>query len=498
MNIIFENLFLIISCISFSYSDFLYETKYLDVPLDHFSFADNRTFALRYLINDSYWEPDHGPMFFYTGNEGDIEMFAQNTGFMWNTAPVFHALLLFAEHRYYGLSMPFGKDSLSKPEYFGYLSSEQALADFVDVIYHVKQNMTHKRNKIKHEKRSSPVIAFGGSYGGMLAAWMRMKYPAVIEGALASSAPIWQFTGMINCFSYNQILTAAFNSSSPTCVENIKKSWDIIFKFTHSEFNGKKWLTEHWKLCEPLKTDDNVSSLIDWISEVYSSLAMINYPYPTNFLMPVPANPVKEFCSYLDTSFLNGTTLLEHLFQGISVYFNFTGTATCLNWSKDSSSGLGVDGWSIQSCNEMVMPMCSNGITDMFKPSAWDFTEYSENCYRTYNIRPQLHMVEKQYGGKNIQWASNIIFSNGSLDPWLSGGVTYSVSPNVIIFILPGAAHHLDLRTANKNDPPSVVKARKQYMHIFRHWIQEYRKRRNLPISNYDKYLNNLFNKQKI
>lgn len=52
--------------------------------------------------------------------------------------------------------------------------------------------------------------------------------------ALASSAPIWQFTGMINCFSYNQILTAAFNSSSPTCVENIKKSWDIIFKFTHS------------------------------------------------------------------------------------------------------------------------------------------------------------------------------------------------------------------------------------------------------------------------
>lgn len=69
-----------------------------------------------------------------------------------------------------------------KPEYFGYLTSEQALADFVDVIYHVKQNMTHKKKKINHEKRSSPVIAFGGSYGGMLAAWMRMKYPAVIDG----------------------------------------------------------------------------------------------------------------------------------------------------------------------------------------------------------------------------------------------------------------------------------------------------------------------------
>lgn len=54
----------------------------------------NNNHSDSYLTNDSYRKDErHSPIFFYTGNEGDIELFAQNTGFMWDIAKEFKATL---------------------------------------------------------------------------------------------------------------------------------------------------------------------------------------------------------------------------------------------------------------------------------------------------------------------------------------------------------------------------------------------------------------------
>lgn len=34
--------------------------------------------------------------------------------------------------------------------------------------------------------------------GGMLGAWMRMKYPHALHGVIAASAPIWGFMGEVS------------------------------------------------------------------------------------------------------------------------------------------------------------------------------------------------------------------------------------------------------------------------------------------------------------
>ena len=56
----------------------------------------------------------------------------------------------------------------------GYLSSEQALADYALLIVYLKET------RLSNAK-NSPVIAFGGSYGGMLTAWMRIKVNFMIK-----------------------------------------------------------------------------------------------------------------------------------------------------------------------------------------------------------------------------------------------------------------------------------------------------------------------------
>lgn len=180
--------------------------------------------GFRYLYNDSYVRSSQGPILFYTGNEGDIELFAQNTGFIWEQASELEALIIFAEHRYYGKSLPFGNSSFDTPAHFGYLSSQQALADYADLLEKINPPMSND----PYAKRR-PVIAIGGSYGGMLAAWFRMKYPHLITGALASSAPILQFGNLSTpCDVFSRIVTSVFDISAKECSKNIRKSWDII------------------------------------------------------------------------------------------------------------------------------------------------------------------------------------------------------------------------------------------------------------------------------
>ncbi|KFD51388.1 hypothetical protein M513_07793 [Trichuris suis] len=269
------------------------ESWYDGMPVDHFSYDMNATFRLRYLINTEHWHSKIGPMFFYCGNEGSVEVFAQNAGFIWDNAEAFNAMVVFAEHRYYGRSLPFGNMSRNM---LGKLSSSQALADFALLISHLKSTFG--------SAVYLPVIAFGGSYGGMLAAWMRIKYPHLIDGALAASAPVAQFPGLTPCSAFRDITSEVFRNTSNSCAVSISRSWKVIRKLGATT-EGRQKLIDIFKLCSEsgVALKNNVTQLVNWLSDIYSTLAMVNYPYENDFLNPVPGWPVKARRTVLCNSF---------------------------------------------------------------------------------------------------------------------------------------------------------------------------------------------------
>ena len=100
------------------------EEKYFTTRIDHYNGSNWDTWQMRYLINDQYYNASQGPILFYTGNEGGIWGFYNNSGFIVDTlAKRYGALVVFAEHRYYGKSWPFGSDVESmKVENLKYLT----------------------------------------------------------------------------------------------------------------------------------------------------------------------------------------------------------------------------------------------------------------------------------------------------------------------------------------------------------------------------------------
>ncbi|XP_004494225.1 uncharacterized protein [Cicer arietinum] len=451
----------------------LYRTKFYTQILDHFNYNPQsyQTFQQRYLINDTYWggAKKKAPIFVYTGNEGNIEWFTQNTGFMFEKAPYFNALLVFIEHRFYGKSMPFGgnkKVAYANSSTLGYLSSTQALADYATLIIDLKNNLS---------ATDSPVVVFGGSYGGMLAAWFRMKYSHVAIGALASSAPILHFMDLVSPYVFTNIVTQDFRSESEHCYNVIKGSWKLIEE-TAKKHGGLELLKKSFRICN--NNDIGAGALEGWLQTAWIYTAMTDYPTPSNFLSPMPAYPVKKMCEAIDNSVTENNHTLGKLYAAANIYYNYTGTAKCFDL-YDNSDPHDLGGWQWQACTEMIMPLDSNNKESIFPESEWSYKDRSSYCKFEYNVVPRPNWITSEFGGHDIEIvlkrsASNIIFFNGLRDPWSGGGVLKNISKSIVALVEKEGAHHVDLRFSTKEDPKWLKDVRRQEVKIIESWISQY------------------------
>ncbi|KAF5822721.1 putative lysosomal Pro-Xaa carboxypeptidase [Helianthus annuus] len=434
-----------------------YEVYNYTQTLDHFNFKSESytTFQQRYVLNRKYWggTAKSFPIFVYTGAESSIMGDVEYSGFEMTLASQFKGLLVYIEHRYYGTSMPFGsyEEAYKNANTLGFFTSEQALADYAQITLHVKSNLSAE---------DCPVIAIGGSYGGMLASWFRLKYPHIVYGALASSAPILYFLGLTPENGYAVVVSKDFNSTSTSCYNTIRESWFEIDRVA-AQSNGLSTLSQTFNTCLPLNTSQDLK---DNLESWYKFVAQYDNPR---------ANYLPTFCNATNRAGAN-TYVLDKIMAGFSALLG----KECIYISD-----LGLQkyhGWHWQKCTEMVMPM-GNGENDtVFQADPFDLAEYTKECKQVFGVTPRPYWIPIQFGGYGIKtvlenFASNIIFSNGLRDPYSSGGVMQNISDSVVAIYTEEGHHCLDLQTPNDTDPDWLKAQRNAEINMIEGWLSEYK-----------------------
>ncbi|SAM70655.1 uncharacterized protein UBRO_00459 [Ustilago bromivora] len=172
------------------------EPAYHKQPLDHFDNTTQAQFEQRFFYSTRHYKPASArkngeavPIYILDSGEADAAARIPflDTGILDILSKATGGVGIVLEHRYYGTSLP-NRTELGSGDAWGvdqlrWLTNKQALEDSADFIRNLDIPGTDNSEKRK-------IIYYGGSYPGARAAHMRLLYPELVHGAIASSAVV--------------------------------------------------------------------------------------------------------------------------------------------------------------------------------------------------------------------------------------------------------------------------------------------------------------------
>ncbi len=408
-------------------------TGMIQQKLDHANASDPRTFSQRYWYDNAYALNSEAPVLLYICGEAECSgSYLQSIA---NHAKKLGARLATLEHRYYGKSQPF--DNLETKN-LKYLSTRQALEDLVTFKKYASENLGF----------TGKWIAVGGSYAGILAAYIRSQYPNEFVGALSSSGPVMAEN---NFEEYDRHVAKMAGPECLAAVKSVVAEVENMVTTAEGFENAKKIFT-----AEPLREVDDFLYLV-----ADTAAAAVQYGMR------------EQFCNYVQSEGLIGygkaATMVAQLFG------NLVGLS--VQAAEDTSydpGGIGMRQWLYQSCTEYGFWQNAYSNSAESARSARINAAYHTNaCKRLFGFT-QLGNVDITnrtfYKPLLNPVSSNIFYTNGSEDPWMNLSITEKLFPQMETMVIEGAAHCDDLGSDGGNS--QVALARKLFVDYARRWLK--------------------------
>ncbi|XP_053672451.1 putative serine protease F56F10.1 [Anopheles nili] len=429
--------------------------------LDHNDPTNPATWQQRYYVNDQFFNASNPntPVFLMIGGEGEATAKWMHQGAWIHYAEKHGALCFQLEHRFYGKSQP--TPDLSTKN-LAYLTSEQALADLAYFIV----AMNEKYNLHPHEHRW---IAFGGSYPGSLAAWLREKYPSLVHGSISSSGPL---LAKIDFIEYYDTVTRSLARYSTDCVDAVAsavKQVDTLLK----HMIGQRTLNDKFKLCDPVEKSVgnplDVASLFEAIASNFAGVVQYNKdnsPHATvtideicdvmmNQTMGAPVSRLAKVNLMLLQS--SNETCLDYLYDKTVQQMQNT------SWESPTASG--ARQWTYQTCNEFGFYQTSNNASSLFGDH-FPAEFFVRQCADIYGARfgadslaRAVYRTNTNYGALDPA-TTNVLYVHGNIDPWHRLGLTESNDIHMPTILIDGTAHCANMYEPSDNDPPQLKQAR--------------------------------------
>ncbi|KAI1730965.1 serine carboxypeptidase s28 domain-containing protein [Ditylenchus destructor] len=446
------------------------EEKWFTQKLDQFAANDQKTYGQRYYVNWKFYDKNASqpPVFLMIGGEGEMSIrwsCWENYTYM-QLAKENKAIVVQLEHRFFGLNkdMP----DLSTPNLV-YLTSEQALADIAAFIpaFNAQYNLTSPR-----------WVAFGGSYPGSLAAWLRVKYPNITVGNVASSAPLWP---KVNFWEYSDVMERTINDTSVDCYKNVGQAFKELKALTYTK-EGRDRLNEIFKLEPTLEANsDDITTLFGYVFGAFQGI--IQYTYDARNTANLNGLNIMNACKMMNDDQGGKLDLVQRL-ASVADWdakkedpdnYNPKVDVSYMNNLKPflntslAAPGASMRGWMWLSCNEFGWLQTTDKGNSLFG-DILSLGSFMKLCIDLFGppmtnsyIEQQVAKARDTFGTSWTYNATNVILPNGAFDPWSALGTTMSnPDRHQIAITTPGAAHCSDMYPAYKDEPVKLAETRKR------------------------------------
>ncbi len=406
--------------------------------LDHNSSTDTRTFSQRYWVNSSKALGLNSPVLLYICGEGACSR-GSVEGQALRHATTLNAHVVALEHRYYGESQPF---SDLRTENLRYLNVDQALKDLLSFQALMKNQ----------SQWTGPWIVVGGSYAGALSAYAREKYPEAFIGSLASSAPVY---ANLNFDTYDRHVA---RMAGPECLAAIHRVVPQIEAAIQTDegFAQTKAAFE----ASPLNDRDDFLYLI-----ADTAAGAVQYGMRD------------RFCAEVVSGGLEGYARATKMVAGLFGNLVDLSAQAAEDISLDKAKGpIGMRQWFYQSCTEFGY--WQNAWADAKESSRStriNAQYHARICERLFNIKTpaQTDVTNATYYEPLLaSETTRILFTNGSVDPWLNLSINEdnknNTNPNLTSFMIGEAAHCDDLRAGGST---AVVEAKELFLNLASGWL---------------------------